>query len=249
MAHSATDAEDGRAAPARPRLLQLGEPISTVCCSRGVTVTDDESSTVFIAVGGRRGGVAIGSVAHRPNPRYVDEDDDDEVIACLKDTIYPRQFPGRLLVYRETTTAAVCAVDASGLIRVWRFDLSPTLQIKQLQRETRLDAWTLQARCRMIQAPVFARIDDDDDVFEGEDAWIRRDDAPRLLVMDSHGTGCRWQCLPAPPLPPQKKGWFWQKRTRSPSRNDRGVVLELLEARGERRCAALGTCRSIATAS
>ena len=54
--------------PPRPRLLQLGEPISTVCCSRGVTVTDDESSTVFIAVGGRRGGVAIGSVAHRPNP-------------------------------------------------------------------------------------------------------------------------------------------------------------------------------------
>ena len=73
----------------KPRLLELGEPVSTLCCSRGVTVTDDESSTVFIAVGGRRGGIAIGSVAHRPNPRYVDEDEDDEVIACLKDTIYP----------------------------------------------------------------------------------------------------------------------------------------------------------------
>ena len=55
--------------PPRPRLFELGEPVSTVCCSRGVTVTDDESSTVLIAVGGRRGGVAIGSVAHRPNPR------------------------------------------------------------------------------------------------------------------------------------------------------------------------------------
>ena len=50
--------------------------------------------------------------------------------------------------------------------------------------------------------------------------------------MDSHGTGCRWQCLPAPPLPPQKKGWFWQKRKVLPEPNDRGVVLELLRGEG-----------------
>ena len=53
-----------------------------------------------------------------------------------------------------------------------------------------------------------------------------------MLVMDSHGTGCRWQCLPAPPLPPQKKGWFWQKRKVVPEPNDRGVVLELLRGEG-----------------
>ena len=50
--------------------------------------------------------------------------------------------------------------------------------------------------------------------------------------MDSHGTGCRWQCLPAPPLPPQKKGWFWQKKRVVPEPNDRGVVLELLRGEG-----------------
>ena len=131
--------------PPRPRLLQLGEPVSTVCCSRGVTVTDDESSTVFIAVGGRRGGVAIGSVAHRPNPRYVDEDDDDEVIACLKDTIYPTTNSQVVALCIGRRRRRLCAVDASGLIRVWRFDLSPTLQIKQLQRETRFDVHACNA--------------------------------------------------------------------------------------------------------
>ena len=50
--------------------------------------------------------------------------------------------------------------------------------------------------------------------------------------MDSHGVGCRWQCLPAPPLPPQKKGWFWQKKRVVPEPNDRGVVLELLRGEG-----------------
>jgi hypothetical protein len=150
----------------RPRLLELGEPISTVCCSRGVTVTDDESSTVFVAVGGRRGGIAIGSVAHRPNPRYIDEDDDDEVVACLKDTIYPTTNSQVVALCIGRRRRRLCAVDASGLIRVWRFDLSPTLQIKQLQRETRLDAWTLRARCRALQAPAFARIDDDDELRE-----------------------------------------------------------------------------------
>jgi hypothetical protein len=152
--------------PPRPRLIELGEPVSTVCCSRGVTVTDDESSTVFVAVGGRRGGVAIGSVAHRPNPRYVDEDDDDEVIACLKDTIYPTTSSQIVALCIGRRRRRLCAVDASGLVRVWRIDLSPTLQIKQLQRETRLDAWTLRARCRDLQVPVFARIDDDDELRE-----------------------------------------------------------------------------------
>ena len=50
--------------------------------------------------------------------------------------------------------------------------------------------------------------------------------------MDAHGTGCRWQCLPAPPRPPQKKGWFWQKKKIVPEPNDRGVVLELLRGEG-----------------
>ena len=53
-----------------------------------------------------------------------------------------------------------------------------------------------------------------------------------MLVMDSKGVGCRWQCLPAPPLPPQKKGWFWQKKKIVPEPNDRGVVLELLRGEG-----------------
>ena len=152
--------------PPRPRLIELGEPVSTLCCSRGVTVTDDESSTVFIAVGGRRGGVAIGSVAHRPNPRYVDEDDDDEVVACLKDTIYPTTNSQIVSLCVGSRRRRLCAIDGSGLIRVWRFDLSPTLQIKSLERETRLDAWTLQARCRDLQAPVFVRVDDDDELCE-----------------------------------------------------------------------------------
>ena len=152
--------------PPRPRLLQLGEPVSTLCCSRGVTVTDDESSTVFIAVGGRRGGVAIGSVAHRPNPRYVDEDDDDEVIACLTDTIYPTTSSQIVSLCIGSRRRRLCAIDGSGLIRVWRFDLSPTLQIKSLERETRFDVHALQARCRMMQLPRFVRIDDDDELRE-----------------------------------------------------------------------------------
>ena len=106
---------------------------------------------MFVVVGGRRGGVAIGSVAHRPNPRYIDEDDDDEVVACLKDTIYPTTSSQIVSLCIGRRRRRLCAVDASGLIRVWRFDLSPTLQIKQLQRETRLDAWTLQARCRALR--------------------------------------------------------------------------------------------------
>jgi len=199
---------------------------------RGVTVTDDESSTVFIAVGGRRGGIAIGSVAHRPNPRYVDEDDDDEVVACLRDTIYPTTNSQIVALCIGSRRRRLCAIDASGVIRVWRLELSPTLQVKKMERETRLDTWTLKARCRDLEAPVFVRVDDDDESFEGEDAWIRRDDAPRLLVMDSKGVACRWQCLPAPPPPPQKKGWFWQKKRVVPEPNDKGVVLELLRGEG-----------------
>ena len=107
--HSKTKLEDGYTYTSEAASFELGEPVSTVCCSRGVTVTDDESSTVFIAVGGRRGGVAIGSVAHRPNPRYVDEDDDDEVdrVPQRHDLSY-YIISDRLLVYRETTTAALC---------------------------------------------------------------------------------------------------------------------------------------------
>merc|ERR1719321_911076 len=154
----------------RPRLLMLGEPVSTLCVVRGVTVTDDESSTVFIAVGGRRGGIAIGSVAHRPNPRYVDEDDDDEVIACLKDTIYPTTNSQIVALCIGSRRRRLCTIDASGVIRVWRLELSPTLQVKKMERETRLDTWTLKARCRDLEAPVFVRVDDDDESFEGEDA-------------------------------------------------------------------------------
>jgi hypothetical protein len=152
--------------PPRPRLLELGEPVSTLCCSRGVTVTDDESSTVFIAVGGRRGGVAIGSVAHRPNPRYIDEDDDDEVVACLRDTIYPTTSSQIVSLCIGSRRRRLCAIDGSGLIRVWRFELSPTLQIKDLRRETRFDIHTIQSRCRMMQLPRFVRIDDDDELCE-----------------------------------------------------------------------------------
>ena len=93
---------------------------------------------MFIAVGGRRGGVAIGSVAHRPNPRYVDEDDADEVVACLKDTIYPTTSSQIVALGIGRRRRRLCAIDGSGLIRVWRFELSPTLQIKKLEREAQM---------------------------------------------------------------------------------------------------------------
>ena len=87
-------------------------------------------------------------------------------------------------------------------------------------------------------------------------AQVRRrgrvDPEGRRAAIAGHGLawhGLRWQCLPAPPLPPQKKGWFWQKKKIVPEPNDRGVVLELLRGEGGGRCAALLMCRSIATAS
>ena len=57
--------------------------------------------------------------------------------------------------------------------------------------------------------------------------------------MDLHGTGCRWQCLPAPPLPPKKRLVLAKKENESEP-NDPGAVLELLRGEGEGRGAAQG---------
>ena len=117
----------------------------------------------------------------------MDEDDDDEVIACLKDTIYPTTNSQIFALGIGRRRRRLCAVDASGLIRVWRFELSPTLQVKKMERETRLDAWTLQARCRDLQAPVFVRVDDDDELCEAgwKPNFGRLTPSPRRRVPDS----------------------------------------------------------------
>jgi len=216
-------ATGAKSPPPRPRRLQLGEPVSSLCCARCVTITDDEAATVLVGVGGRCGTIAVGSVAHRR--RYVDEDEADAVVASIKDEgTHPIIS---LAIGRRRRR--LCAVDTAGVIRVWRLDLSAALQVTGLHRETRFDLATIRRRCRDLGDIVAVQIDDDDESFKGEDAWIRRDDAPRLLLMDAAGAACRWQCLPAPAAPPRKRHWYSFKKQVAPEPEDRGVVLELLK--------------------
>ena len=218
-------ATGARPPPPKPRRLPLGEPVSSLCCARCVTITDDEAATVLVGVGGRRGTIAVGSVAHRR--RYVDEDEADAVVASIKDEgTHPIIS---LAIGRRRRR--LCAVDTAGVIRVWRLDLSAALQVTGLHRETRFDPHSVRRRCRDLGDIVAVQIDDDDESFEGEDAWIRRDDAPRLLLMDAAGAACRWQCLPALPAPARKRHWYSFKKQVAPEPEDRGVVLELLKER------------------
>ncbi|KAH8058220.1 hypothetical protein JL722_6074 [Aureococcus anophagefferens] len=165
-----------------------------------------------------------------PAPRLADQDGDIQVEQEALRRCWARG-PGRRSARLEVPAGdVVSAVDA-------RSRTAPPADGRRHERALRgrapADVWP-------DVFPVAARVDDGGrapGALDDDDAWARRDDAPRLWISTRGGPLARWQCvLPPPPPPPEKpkKGWFGSSKKKAapappePVPTDRGVLVGAL---------------------
>ncbi|KAH8068778.1 hypothetical protein JL721_6345 [Aureococcus anophagefferens] len=117
------------------------------------------------------------------------------------------------------------SVDAAGVVCVWLVEVTAALSVNSVSLETLLGRRSGSAPADVWPDvfPVAARVDDGGrapGALDDDDAWARRDDAPRLWISTRGGPLARWQCvLPPPPPPPEKpkKGWFGSSKKAAPA--------------------------------
>ncbi|KAH8097734.1 hypothetical protein JL720_642 [Aureococcus anophagefferens] len=194
------------------------------------------ADVVVVALGTAAGGVGVAAAPCGGGGRTDDEEErlpEDggaaswafDGAATAGAVMATTRFPAPIAdVALDAAGRRAVSVDAAGVVCVWLVEVTAALSVNSVSLETLLDERALRGRAADVWPDVFpvaARVDDGGrapGALDDDDAWARRDDAPRLWISTRGGPLARWQCvLPPPPPPPEKpkKGWFGSSKKKA----------------------------------